>query len=86
MVDGSQDEASAKVAERYNASRTFLQHLRVRDHSDDTDAPAGSHKQPRQEPPHITLTFAQTIDGCIAGKNGKQLTLSGAESMAMTHW
>lgn len=35
--------------------------------------------------PFVTLTFAQTIDGCIAGENGQQLILSGNESMAMTH-
>ncbi|KAJ8084560.1 2,5-diamino-6-(ribosylamino)-4(3H)-pyrimidinone 5'-phosphate reductase [Marasmius tenuissimus] len=36
--------------------------------------------------PHVTLTFAQSIDGKIAGVNGKQLILSGKESMIMTHW
>lgn len=35
--------------------------------------------------PHVTLTFAQTIDGCIAGVDGQQLILSGEESMCMTH-
>ncbi|KAK1234857.1 2,5-diamino-6-(ribosylamino)-4(3H)-pyrimidinone 5'-phosphate reductase [Marasmius sp. AFHP31] len=35
--------------------------------------------------PHVTLTFAQSIDGKIAGVNGKQLILSGKESMIMTH-
>lgn len=36
--------------------------------------------------PLVTLTFAQSIDGKIAGKEGKQLILSGKESMLMTHW
>ncbi|KAG9314141.1 dihydrofolate reductase-like domain-containing protein [Chiua virens] len=36
--------------------------------------------------PSVTLTFAQSLDGKIAGSNGKQLILSGAESMLMTHW
>ncbi|CAO1638463.1 unnamed protein product [Sympodiomycopsis kandeliae] len=35
--------------------------------------------------PNVTLTFAQTIDGCISGVGGQQLILSGQESMAMTH-
>ncbi len=35
---------------------------------------------------HITLTFAQSLDGKIAGVGGKQLILSGKESMLMTHW
>lgn len=34
----------------------------------------------------ITLTFAQSLDGKIAGANGEQLILSGTESMRMTHW
>lgn len=35
---------------------------------------------------HITLTFAQSLDGKIAGVGGKPLALSGKESMTMTHW
>ncbi|KAL4069828.1 dihydrofolate reductase-like domain-containing protein [Scleroderma yunnanense] len=34
----------------------------------------------------VTLTFAQSLDGKIAGKDGKQLLLSCPESMLMTHW
>ena len=36
--------------------------------------------------PYVTLTFAQSIDAKIAGAGGKQLILSGEESMKMTHW
>ncbi|KAF8899097.1 dihydrofolate reductase-like domain-containing protein [Infundibulicybe gibba] len=36
--------------------------------------------------PHVTLTFAQSLDSKIAGQNGRQLILSGNESMQMTHW
>lgn len=36
--------------------------------------------------PYVTLTYAQSIDGCIAGKGGTQILLSGKESMVMTHW
>ncbi|TFK95041.1 bacterial bifunctional deaminase-reductase [Polyporus arcularius HHB13444] len=36
--------------------------------------------------PFVTLTFAQSLDAKIAGVNGKQLILSGKESMIMTHW
>lgn len=35
---------------------------------------------------HVTLTFAQSLDGKIAGVGGKQLILSGKESILMTHW
>lgn len=36
--------------------------------------------------PSVTLTFAQSLDGKIAGSRGKQLILSGTDSMIMTHW
>ncbi|KAJ6621133.1 dihydrofolate reductase-like domain-containing protein [Mycena sp. CBHHK59/15] len=36
--------------------------------------------------PHVTLTFAQSLDAKIAGAAGAQLILSGAASMRMTHW
>ncbi|EPT03508.1 hypothetical protein FOMPIDRAFT_127947 [Fomitopsis schrenkii] len=36
--------------------------------------------------PYVTLTFAQSLDAKIAGQGGKQLALSGKESMVMTHW
>jgi hypothetical protein len=36
--------------------------------------------------PRVTLSFAQSLDAKIAGKDGKQLILSGKESMIMTHW
>ena len=36
--------------------------------------------------PYVTLTCAQSLDGKIAGKGGKQLILSGRESLIMTHW
>ncbi|KAI0639954.1 dihydrofolate reductase-like domain-containing protein [Trametes polyzona] len=36
--------------------------------------------------PYVTLTFAQSLDAKIAGRGGKQLILSGKESMVMTHW
>ncbi|KAK3842861.1 MAG: dihydrofolate reductase-like domain-containing protein [Linnemannia gamsii] len=35
--------------------------------------------------PHVTLTYAQSLDGKIAGRHGQQLILSGAQSMTATH-
>jgi hypothetical protein len=35
--------------------------------------------------PFVTLTYAQSLDGKIAGKWGKQIRLSGEESMRLTH-
>lgn len=40
----------------------------------------------RESPgPRITLTFAQSIDGKIAGVGGEQVAISGKESLVMTH-
>lgn len=35
--------------------------------------------------PQITLTYAQSLNGCIAARPGERLTLSGPEAMSMTH-
>ncbi|KAF9101857.1 2,5-diamino-6-(ribosylamino)-4(3H)-pyrimidinone 5'-phosphate reductase [Mortierella sp. GBA35] len=35
--------------------------------------------------PQVTLTYAQSLDGKIAGRHGQQLILSGAQSMNATH-
>ncbi|GAA5853497.1 hypothetical protein JCM8547_002478 [Rhodosporidiobolus lusitaniae] len=35
--------------------------------------------------PFLTLTYAQSLDGKIAGPGGKQIRLSGEESMRLTH-
>ena len=43
-------------------------------------------QQPPSNRPHVTLTFAQSTDAKIAAIPGKQLILSGDESMQMTHW
>lgn len=36
--------------------------------------------------PHVTLTWAQSLDAKIAGPGGKRVLLSGPESMGMTQW
>ncbi|PLW45454.1 hypothetical protein PCASD_05919 [Puccinia coronata f. sp. avenae] len=43
-------------------------------------AGAGSNQRP-----FVTLTYAQSLDGKIAGVDGQQLRLSGNQSMKMTH-
>lgn len=45
-----------------------------------------SPPSPSTHRPFVTLTFAQSLDAKIAGVGGKQLILSGKESMIMTHW
>lgn len=42
------------------------------------------HRQ-RMKRPFITLTYAQSIDGCIAARAGQPLTLSGKQSLVLTH-
>ncbi|THH19367.1 hypothetical protein EW146_g1795 [Bondarzewia mesenterica] len=49
-------------------------------------SPLEALDSPDPERPYVTLTFAQSLDAKIAGKNGLQLILSGEESMKMTHW
>lgn len=33
----------------------------------------------------VTVTFAQSLDAKISGRGGRQLVLSGEQSMRMTH-
>jgi 3,4-dihydroxy 2-butanone 4-phosphate synthase/GTP cyclohydrolase II len=35
--------------------------------------------------PLVTLSYAQSLDGCIAARAGEKLALSGPESMQLTH-
>jgi GTP cyclohydrolase II len=35
--------------------------------------------------PFITLSYAQSMDGCIADRSGKPLALSGSQSLTLTH-
>jgi GTP cyclohydrolase II len=43
---------------------------------------AGHSQQSR---PFVTLSYAQSMDGCIAARPGEQLALSGQESLILTH-
>lgn len=51
---------------------------------EDSAHPSPTSRSPTR--PFVTLTFAQSLDAKIAGQGGKQLILSGRESMVMTHW
>lgn len=48
-----------------------------------------SEQQRRGRPagarPQVTLTYAQSLDGSLTTQRGERLTLSGEESMALTH-
>lgn len=39
----------------------------------------------RSSRPFVTLSYAQTLDGSISGRRGERLTISGDESMHLTH-
>jgi GTP cyclohydrolase II len=39
----------------------------------------------RQNRPFVTLSYAQSLDGCIAGRPGQQLALSSHQSLVLTH-
>ncbi|GAA6043156.1 hypothetical protein JCM8097_004346 [Rhodosporidiobolus ruineniae] len=48
----------------------------------DPSSPTPTHS----DRPFVTLTYAQSLDGKIAGPGGAQIRLSGEESMRLTHW
>jgi GTP cyclohydrolase II len=45
---------------------------------------AANHSQPPGRP-FITLSYAQSVDGCIASGSGEPLALSGSQSLKLTH-
>src|SRR6266511_3834033 len=48
-------------------------------------ARAAEHRQ-RTGRPFVTLTYAQSLDGCIAARRGQPLSLSGPQSLLLTHY
>jgi len=46
---------------------------------------SGHHPSGDASRPYVTLTYAQSLDGALAGGNGHRLILSGEQSMKMTH-
>ncbi|KAI1793188.1 bacterial bifunctional deaminase-reductase [Ganoderma leucocontextum] len=66
-----------------SVSRETHPSIYYRDRDESTSPSPASPSPPR---PFVTLTFAQSLDAKIAGAGGKQLILSGKESMVMTHW
>jgi GTP cyclohydrolase II len=47
-------------------------------------ARAAEHRQ-RTGRPFVTLSYAQSLDGCIAARPGQPLALSGPRSLTLTH-
>ena len=59
-------------------------------HADGThpSTPSSLSSAPPSRPrrrPFVTLTWAQSLDGCIAAADGSPVALSGARSLLMTH-
>lgn len=73
MASSSEQQTQA----RYEDSKAFLDGL--------FDATTAASTSQGGRKPSVTLTFAQTVDGYISGEQGRQLRLSGDDSMAMTH-
>jgi GTP cyclohydrolase II len=44
----------------------------------------GDHRR-RTNRPFVTLSYAQSLDGCISARAGEPLALSGSESLVLTH-
>lgn len=76
---GMPDELSAFLRSFYPAS--FF------DKPSPRPSPPSADSPPRQNKPKpfVTLTYAQSADGKIAGPGGSQVRLSGDESMLLTH-
>jgi GTP cyclohydrolase II len=51
---------------------------------DSLPARAAMHRQ-RTGRPFVTLTYAQSLDGCIAADAGQPLSLSGPQALMLTH-
>jgi 3,4-dihydroxy 2-butanone 4-phosphate synthase/GTP cyclohydrolase II len=45
---------------------------------------AADHRQHTGRP-FVTLSYAQSVDGCIAARPGQPLTLSGSQALTLTH-
>jgi 3,4-dihydroxy 2-butanone 4-phosphate synthase/GTP cyclohydrolase II len=71
-------------AERPNSLGMIAQAPPINDGIEDLLNRAASHHQ-RKGRPFITLSYAQSLDGCIAASQGEPLALSGAQSLTLTH-
>ena len=54
------------------------------DQVEDLLARAAGHRQ-RTGRPFVTLSYAQSLDGCIAARPGQPLALSGPRALTLTH-
>lgn len=71
-------------AERLNWPGTTSQPPDNNDGIEDLLQRAANHRLQTGRP-FITLSYAQSLDGCIAASSGKPLALSGSQSLILTH-
>jgi 3,4-dihydroxy 2-butanone 4-phosphate synthase/GTP cyclohydrolase II len=80
----SAEHDNGSRAERLNSPRMTA---RLLDHNAGIEGllkRAADHRQ-HTSLPFITLSYAQSVDGCIAASSGKPLALSGRQSLTLTH-
>ncbi|OHD21420.1 MAG: GTP cyclohydrolase II [Spirochaetes bacterium GWB1_59_5] len=70
-------------SERYMATKSAkMRHILTVEQPKAIAFPASGHTV---HLPYVTLSYAQSLDGSLAGGNGHRLILSGEQSMRMTH-
>jgi len=89
-VEANGEERQHWCIPRSRAGRPVrpISHLEMDDHLPPFLSNVLRHNadSPPTHRPHVTLTFAQSLDAKIAGMGGRQIVLSGKDSMVMTHW
>jgi len=75
--------AANPFSERYMATKSAkMRHILTEEQPKAFAVPASGDTA---RMPYVTLSYAQSLDGSLAGGNGRRLILSGEQSMRMTH-
>lgn len=75
--------ASNPLNERYLATKRLKMHHLLEETEPHTPSKTAAGESENR--PYVTVTYAQSLDGSLAGGNGHRLILSGEQSMRMTH-
>ncbi|KAI9824984.1 MAG: hypothetical protein M1819_000782 [Sarea resinae] len=81
MAERLSSSVPSNVLSFPTSTRSFLQ-----PYLPDTSTPQSSLSSPRPPRPHVTLTYAASLDSALSLAPGTQTVLSGPESKAMTHF
>ncbi len=68
-------DASAQLLKVIDLGMQFIKSL--------LDVAADHHRKTKR--PFVTLSYAQSLDGCISARQGEALALSGKQSLTLTH-